>query len=346
MANPDDLELLKKDVKAWNAWRKENPRHRPDLSGTDLAGAKLSGANLSRVNLSSANLSRTKLPRANLSGSDLTGSDLTGTNLAGANLRAARLIGTNLSEANLAGANLSGTNLSGANLFDASFSGANLSKATNLDLATPSELVETLLRIQARQEEEARSVPTETTRQTILTTTPLADGGYSLSSLFLRLPPEVTSRNEPVLTDALAAMEGVHIVVERVASFEEMAAHMTPKGVNKGTFSASLRKALAEECAVIAIRNPPFDLGKDLVDKAFTGGTIFTAITHAPDPQTFVYFVAMAGAGFVTLRICKSLTDGADIIIRAKANQIADRMRAPPKEQDETKSDKKPKKKK
>jgi uncharacterized protein YjbI with pentapeptide repeats len=39
--------LLKQDVAAWNAWRKENPDTRPDLRKADLSGEDLREANLS-----------------------------------------------------------------------------------------------------------------------------------------------------------------------------------------------------------------------------------------------------------------------------------------------------------
>ena len=36
MANKDHLDLLKKEVAAWNEWREENPDIRPDLSMANL----------------------------------------------------------------------------------------------------------------------------------------------------------------------------------------------------------------------------------------------------------------------------------------------------------------------
>ena len=63
MANPEQLELLRRDVGAWNAWRKNQGRNVPDLSDGNLSGANLSvaklyGADLSYADLSMANLSR------------------------------------------------------------------------------------------------------------------------------------------------------------------------------------------------------------------------------------------------------------------------------------------------
>ena len=54
MANQQYIDLLRQGVKAWNAWRQENPTEVPDLNETDLGAVDLSGANLSRVNLSGA----------------------------------------------------------------------------------------------------------------------------------------------------------------------------------------------------------------------------------------------------------------------------------------------------
>ena len=39
MANDDHIAQITKGVAAWNAWRKENPDIRPDLSGANLKGA-------------------------------------------------------------------------------------------------------------------------------------------------------------------------------------------------------------------------------------------------------------------------------------------------------------------
>ena len=39
MANQEHLDILKRGVEAWNAWRKEQPDEWPDLSNTDLSEA-------------------------------------------------------------------------------------------------------------------------------------------------------------------------------------------------------------------------------------------------------------------------------------------------------------------
>jgi uncharacterized protein YjbI with pentapeptide repeats len=149
MANDEHVALLKKGVDAWNAWRRENPDIRPNLSGANLRGANLRGANLreadlreanlreanlSGANLSGADLFRADLERANLREADLSEAELSSANLRGANLRRAnpwqaRLREANLSEADLTRATLIGANLRRANLRRANLSEANIRRA-------------------------------------------------------------------------------------------------------------------------------------------------------------------------------------------------------------------------
>jgi len=133
MANDEHVALLKQGVAAWNAWRRETPNIRPDLSNADLGLANLNDATLMEANLSGANLtyarligaklSRADLSFANLSVAHLHGADLIGANLIGAKLGGALLIGANLSEANLneaylQAAALVNTDLTAADLTD------------------------------------------------------------------------------------------------------------------------------------------------------------------------------------------------------------------------------------
>lgn len=149
MANVEHLERLQQGVQAWNQWRLNYPKIRPELSGSTLFAAQLSGANLSgarlrRVrwdkadlrgaNLYKADLSGAHLPDANLDGANLSKARLRGTRLnraelSGADLSRARLPASDLSDANLSGADLSDANLSGAQLRSANLGGANLSNA-------------------------------------------------------------------------------------------------------------------------------------------------------------------------------------------------------------------------
>jgi len=136
MANDKHVALLKQDVEAWNAWRRENPNVPPDLSEADLNGAILSMAWLTEAAVSDADLHRAILRSGDFSEADLIEieadlhrADLSRTSLNGANLIRANLIEANLRQAKLSDANLSGANLSEAHLFMANLSEANLSEA-------------------------------------------------------------------------------------------------------------------------------------------------------------------------------------------------------------------------
>ncbi len=139
MASEEHVNLLRKDVDAWNAWRRENPYICPDLSSADLSrliltGADLTGANLGNANLYKANLYKATLNKADLRGADLSGAYLQGVgfseaNLTGVNLTGANLSGLFLDDATLIRANLTGADLGGAYLAEADLSGANLSGA-------------------------------------------------------------------------------------------------------------------------------------------------------------------------------------------------------------------------
>ena len=152
MANPEHLKVLKKGVKAWNAWRKMNAQEHIDLSNRNLSDrdfsranfshaylgdADLCGVNFTNADLIGANLSHAKLWGANLSHADLKGANLYFADLFEADIRNADLNGTNLWRANLEDANLEDTDLRDAflfmaNLVDANLKGANLSRAEAL----------------------------------------------------------------------------------------------------------------------------------------------------------------------------------------------------------------------
>jgi hypothetical protein len=46
MADEEDVKRLKQGIAEWNAWRWDNPKIRPDLSGADLQDAHLVRADL------------------------------------------------------------------------------------------------------------------------------------------------------------------------------------------------------------------------------------------------------------------------------------------------------------
>ncbi|MEM8641488.1 MAG: pentapeptide repeat-containing protein [Cyanobacteria bacterium P01_G01_bin.54] len=144
MANPEHLAKLKEGVKAWNAWREENPGLKPELvganlqranlwkvnlQGANLRDAKLWGANLQRANLQGAKLSRAQLREANLQDIELQMATLQGADLQRADLSAAQLWQANCQDANLRSANLRNADLDLANFQKANLQVANLQQA-------------------------------------------------------------------------------------------------------------------------------------------------------------------------------------------------------------------------
>jgi uncharacterized protein YjbI with pentapeptide repeats len=134
MANDEHVALLKQGVRAWNAWRRENPSIRPDLSEANLAEAGLSGANLNGADLSVADLSGAALGDADLSGANLYRANLHRADRYRADLSRACLAGAclgraDLHKARLIGADLVGADLRAANLVEADFTEAHLSEA-------------------------------------------------------------------------------------------------------------------------------------------------------------------------------------------------------------------------
>ena len=141
MSSRRHLKLLKQGVHAWNKWKSENPRLRPELSGADLSSSDLSNADLSRAVLLDADLSDAVLSDAVLSEADLRRAVLNdaflfNATLSNADLSGARLNGARLDGANLRGADLRGADLSGAGLFFVNLSDARLEDAdfTNVSL--------------------------------------------------------------------------------------------------------------------------------------------------------------------------------------------------------------------
>jgi hypothetical protein len=136
MANAEQLERLKRDIRVWNIWRATYPGVPVDLSGADLDGADLSQADLRLADLSRADLPQAVLRGANLQGADLTGAFLFMADLTGANLSGAHLAGAFLWRATLVGATLKGADLTGAGLAQADLRRADLRDAdlTGVDL--------------------------------------------------------------------------------------------------------------------------------------------------------------------------------------------------------------------
>jgi len=134
MADPQQLELIRRGAAAWNTWREENPSATVDLSEAQFSGADFGDTNLREANLCEANLCETNLRQANLSQANLRHANLYGAYLLGANLRQAWLTGANLRHANLREAYLFeafllAANLGGADLCMTNFNGADLREA-------------------------------------------------------------------------------------------------------------------------------------------------------------------------------------------------------------------------
>lgn len=149
LSKDEMVDLLKRDVAAWNQWRLAT-NHAPvylhkadlseaDLTEADLAGAILRGANLNEAILCDADLRRADLRGASLSRAILFRADLQGADLRGAHLERAELFRSCLARANLFRANLRDAvlreaDLSEANLFRAVLHGTDL-RETNLENA-------------------------------------------------------------------------------------------------------------------------------------------------------------------------------------------------------------------
>jgi uncharacterized protein YjbI with pentapeptide repeats len=124
MANEQQVEILKKGVKAWNSWYRKSPSLRPDFHELAFQKANLRGAILADADFSGANLSRAILREA-----DLRNADFRGANLHKADLREADLHEANLIKADLTGADLTGADLTRADLTKADLTRATLKKA-------------------------------------------------------------------------------------------------------------------------------------------------------------------------------------------------------------------------
>jgi uncharacterized protein YjbI with pentapeptide repeats len=76
MADPEQLNILKQGVDAWNRYRR--PGDKIDLSGSYLHAAELPGADLREADLREADLRWAKLRGADLLGAKLLGAKLQG----------------------------------------------------------------------------------------------------------------------------------------------------------------------------------------------------------------------------------------------------------------------------
>src|SRR5262245_192386 len=132
MPNSQHVSVLKEGVRAWNAWRGQNPRLEPELGHLSLAVGhrQFGAAQGGPIDLSQADLCGAALEHATLIDADLTGAYLVQADLSHARLRGANLAGANLSYARLVQADLKD-----ACLDQATLGGANLREVRNLTQA-------------------------------------------------------------------------------------------------------------------------------------------------------------------------------------------------------------------
>src|ERR1022692_4583416 len=106
VANLKHVAILKRGVRTWNQWRRQNPDTVQNLTAAELNGLRLARINLTDARLNGAGLVGTDLERANLMRAELSHADLESSDLQKANLTFAKLEGTAFDEANLEGATL------------------------------------------------------------------------------------------------------------------------------------------------------------------------------------------------------------------------------------------------
>lgn len=123
MANPNHLKILEQGVEAWNKWREENPKVRPELSGQSLEGLFLREVNFSEMKISKMNFYKTDLGKAIFENSELRECNFIGANLNGSNFRCSIL-----SESNFGLAGMSGAYLGGAFIYKTIFTGVDFSR--------------------------------------------------------------------------------------------------------------------------------------------------------------------------------------------------------------------------
>lgn len=124
MANPEHVAKLKEGVEAWNAWREENPRVRPDLGQVEGLNAHLNGYDFTDTDFFNANLIGAQLKSTTLHGTDFQYADLVC-----AELQFAKLIDSNFSHARVDSADFSDSSLGGVTFDDTSLAGANFLRA-------------------------------------------------------------------------------------------------------------------------------------------------------------------------------------------------------------------------
>lgn len=133
MADSKHIKIIKRGVKSWNEWRRENPTVSTDLSEAWLDRADLREANFYNTDLRKAKLSMANFYLANLAMADLEQADLQATDFRHSDLRGANLSGAHIAGALFNGALLHDTNFSEALIRFTTFGNSDLSVAKGLD---------------------------------------------------------------------------------------------------------------------------------------------------------------------------------------------------------------------
>ncbi len=119
VASKEQVEILKRGVRAWNEWLVTSGRNH---SLIDLSSANLSGLDLSSIDV----YTHLQLSLAKLTGADLTKADLGGAILVNSDLVGAKLRGASLSGADLWGVELDNADLTQTYLYDTDFTETSL----------------------------------------------------------------------------------------------------------------------------------------------------------------------------------------------------------------------------
>jgi len=133
MANQEHLELITQGTSAWNQWRQQHKRGRPDLRDSNLHGLNLSGANLTQTDFNRSNLRNVNFSDADLRDADLGDADLMYADMTRTDLRNANLSGSDISGANLTLARLKGTEFTNGWVGATTFANTDLSSARGID---------------------------------------------------------------------------------------------------------------------------------------------------------------------------------------------------------------------
>jgi uncharacterized protein YjbI with pentapeptide repeats len=131
MANEQHVQILSQGVLAWNQWRADNPKIRPDLKDISfrMSSPSMLGIDLSEANFRDTDLQNCDLYRAWLVNADFSGAELEYGGFGEATLGGAKFVEAELQEANFMKAHLFGADFTEAKISGSKFYGAFLEKA-------------------------------------------------------------------------------------------------------------------------------------------------------------------------------------------------------------------------